>query len=122
VSDQINDRDFEMLADGFDVIKVLMDSSYQFGTITDGFRAAAITQVEKYDRASAGKMPEAIEHMNRVGDNHRIGAVPELLKEQPNAIFRSHVTFTWQHVQLSSIHQLLGCPKRSRDKRGRLKH
>jgi hypothetical protein len=83
-----------MAANRVDIVDVVMNASLQFFLGGNGIRAAAVAEIEEDHGALVSKMLKAVEHMDRVGDDHG-GAIPQLLKVQPNSVLRGHVVCDW---------------------------
>jgi hypothetical protein len=97
VSNDVDGLDAAMPADGFEIVDIVMDAACEPGAIGDGFRAAAIPQVEKNDGPVAGQALEIFDHVKSVGDDHGSRAGSQLVKEQADAVRRSDKSLVRTH-------------------------
>jgi hypothetical protein len=75
-----------MMAHGFQIIYIVVDASGQLGGIADVIRPAAITKIVNDQRSILREALEIIDHMKSIGDDDRLRAASDLLKEKPHSI------------------------------------
>src|SRR5206468_2300051 len=85
VRKQIYGAESKMTANKFDVIRILLHSSHQFGKVGDVVRSTTASQIERNDRPTFGEILEILEETKTVEDHQRVAGIAGAFKKETHS-------------------------------------